>query len=228
MRLRAIIDAHGGKSLAVFGGGARATMPAAAMPSADVRALGSHDLHALSQEKTGDFWLNGHMYGSQMCHTAEDIHHCDLLLVIGANPRLAHGFTNARDRLNGLRKAGQRKLIVIDPRRTETAEAADLHIGLRPGTDAFLMGALLAELQRRKAFDEAFLAEHTIGADEVKAALAQVPVADWVAAADVAPADFERLVQMVITAKAMVVRVELGIQQGLNSTLNSYLRSCCT
>ena len=189
-----------------------------------MRALGSRTIfNALSQEKTGDFWLNGHMYGSQMCHTAEDIHHCDLLLVIGANPRLAHGFTNARDQLNGLRKDGQRKLIVIDPRRTETAEAADLHIGLRPGTDAFLMGALLAELQRRNAFDEAFLAAHTIGADEVKAALARVPVAEWLAAADVAPADFERLVQMVIDAKAMVVRVELGIQQGLNSTLNSYL-----
>ena len=188
-----------------------------------MRALGSRTVfNALSQEKTGDFWLNGHIFGSQMCHTAEDIHHCDLLLVIGANPKLSHGFTNARDQLNGLRKDPQRKLIVIDPRRTETAEAADLHITLRPGTDAFLMGALLAELQRRNAFDEAFLAAHALGADEVKAVLATVPVAEWLAAADVG-ADFEQLLQMVIAARAMVVRVELGIQQGLNSTLNSYL-----
>jgi anaerobic selenocysteine-containing dehydrogenase len=223
-RLRAVVDAHGGKSLAVFGGGGQGNHAGGSYAFGVMRALGSRTIfNALSQEKTGDFWLNGHIYGSQMCHTAEDIHHCDLLLVIGANPRLAHGFTNARDQLNGLRKDGQRKLVVIDPRRTETAEAADLHIGLRPGTDAFLLGALLAELQRRKAFDEGFLAEHTVGADEVKAALAQVPVAEWVAAADADPADFERLVQMVIDAKAMVVRVELGIQQGLNSTLNSYL-----
>ncbi len=223
-RLRGVVDAHGGKSLAIFGGGGQGNHAGGSYAFGVMRALGSRTVfNALSQEKTGDFWLNGHMYGSQMCHTAEDIHHCDLLLVIGANPRLAHGFTNARDQLNGLRKDAQRKLIVIDPRRTETAEAADLHIGLRPGTDAFLMGALLADLQRRNAFDESFLAEHTLGVDEVKAVLAQVPVAEWMAAADVAVADFERLVQMVMDAKAMVVRVELGIQQGLNSTLNSYL-----
>ena len=69
-----------------------------------------------------------------MCHTAEAIHPCDLLLVIGANPKLSHGFTNARDQLNGLRKDAQRKLIVIDPRRTATAAGAELRISPRPGT----------------------------------------------------------------------------------------------
>ncbi len=223
-RLRTVVDAHGGKSLAMFGGGGQGNHAGGSYGIGFLRALGSRTIfNALSQEKTGDFWLNGHIFGSQMCHTAEDIHHCGLLLVIGANPRLAHGFTNARDQLNGVRKDPQRKLIVIDPRRTETAEAADLHIALRPGTDAFLLGALLAELLRRNAFDEHFLAERAVGADEVKAALADVPVAAWLAAADVAPADFDRLVQMVLDARAMVVRVELGVQQGLNSTLNSYL-----
>ena len=173
-RLRAVVDAHGGKSLAIFGGGGQGNHAGGSYGFGLMRALGSRTVfNALSQEKTGDFWLNGHIFGSQMCHTAEDIHHCDLLLVIGANPKLSHGFTNARDQLNGLRKDAQRKLIVIDPRRTETAEAADLHISLRPGTDAFLMGALLAELQRRNAFDEAFLAAHALGADEVKAVLAR-------------------------------------------------------
>ena len=223
-RLRAVVDAHGGKSLAMFGGGGQGNHAGGSYGIGFMRALGSRTVfNALSQEKTGDFWLNGHIYGSQLCHTAEDIHRCDLLLVIGANPRLAHGFTNARDQLNGMRKDPQRKLVVIDPRRTETADAADLHIALRPGTDAFLLGALLAELQRRNAFDDRFLAERATGVDEVKAALAEVPVAAWLAAADVAAADFERLVQMVVDARAMVVRVELGIQQGLNSTLNSYL-----
>jgi len=223
-RLRSVVDAHGGQSLAMFGGGGQGNHAGGSYGIGLMRALGSRTVfNALSQEKTGDFWLNGHLFGSQACHTAEDIHHCDLLLVIGANPRLAHGFTNARDQLNGLRKDPGRKLIVVDPRRTETADLADLHIALRPGSDAFLLGALLAELMRRGAFDERFLAEHATGVDDVKAALSRVPVAEWLAAADVGPAPFERLVQMVADARAMVVRVELGIQQGLNSTLNSYL-----
>jgi anaerobic selenocysteine-containing dehydrogenase len=223
-RLGAVVSRHGGQCVAAVGGGGQGNHAGGSYAFGFLRALGSRTIfNALSQEKTGDFWLNGHLFGSQMCHTGEDIHHCDLLLVLGANPRLAHGFTNARDQLNGLRKDPQRKLIVVDPRRTETAEAADLHIALRPGTDAFLLGALLAELMRRNAFDEAFLAAHAVGVEEVKAALAVVPVAAWLAAADVSAETFAQLVQMVIDAKAMVVRVELGIQQGLNSTLNSYL-----
>ena len=223
-RLGAVVAAHGGKSIAAFGGGGQGNHAGGSYAFGFLRALGSRTIfNALSQEKTGDFWLNGHLFGSQMCHTAEDIHHCDLLLVLGANPRLAHGFTNARDQLNGLRKDPGRKMVVVDPRRTETAEMADLHIALRPGTDAFLLGSLLAELMRRNAFDEAFLTAHAVGVDEVKAALATVPVAEWLAAADVGAAAFAQLVQMVMDAKAMVVRVELGIQQGLNSTLNSYL-----
>src|SRR4051812_4985783 len=44
---------------------------------------------ALSQEKTGDFWVNGKMFGHQTCHTAEGVEECDLLLVIGCNPWMA-------------------------------------------------------------------------------------------------------------------------------------------
>ena len=141
-----------------------------------LRALGSrHVFNALSQEKTGDFWVNGHMFGSQTCHTAEDVHHCDLLFVIGANPWIAHGFPNARDHLNDIRKDPDRKMIVIDPRRTETAELADLHLAVRPGADAFLLGAILARLVRRDAVDHDFIEQHTAGFAEVREALLRFP-----------------------------------------------------
>jgi anaerobic selenocysteine-containing dehydrogenase len=136
---------------------------------------------------------------------------------------VAHGFPNARDHLNQIRKDPQRKLIVVDPRRTETAQQADLHLAVRPGADAFLLGAILATLVRRNAVDHAFLAEHTVGYDEVRTALMRIPVEQWAEAADVPMVDIERCVDMILAAKAMTVRVELGIQQGINSTLNSYL-----
>src|SRR5260370_14911233 len=71
------------------------------------------------------------MFGSQSCHTSEDAHNCYVLLVIGANPWIAHGFPNARDHLNHIRKDPARKLIVVDPRRSETARMADLHLAVR-------------------------------------------------------------------------------------------------
>lgn len=223
-RLRAVVERHGGKSLALYGGGGQGNHAGGAYANALLRALGSrHVFNALSQEKTGDFWINGHLFGSQTCHTAEDVHHCDLLLVIGANPWIAHGFPNARDHLNRIRKDPDRKLIVIDPRRTETAEMADLHLGLRPGTDAFLLAAILALLVHRDGLDHDFLAAHAIGFDAVREALTRVPVERWTEAADVPLDQVERCVDMIMQAKAMTVRVELGIQQGVHSTLNSYL-----
>ncbi len=177
-RVRDLVERHGGKSLALYGGGGQGNHAGGAYATGFLRALGSrHVFNALSQEKTGDFWVNGHMFGSQTCHTAEDVHHCDLLFVIGANPWIAHGFPNARDHLNQIRKDPARKMIVIDPRRSETAEMADLHLAVRPGADAFLLGAILATLVRRDALDHEFLAQHTTGFDEVKAALLRIPVA---------------------------------------------------
>lgn len=223
-KLRGVVDRHGGKSLALYGGGGQGNHAGGAYANAMLRALGSrHVFNALSQEKTGDFWVNGHMFGSQTCHTAEDVHHCDLLFVIGANPWIAHGFPNARDHLNDIRKDPNRRMIVIDPRRSETAERADLHLAVRPGADAFLLGAILARLIQRDAVDHGFIEQHTTGFAEVRDALLRIPVQEWAAAADVPLEQIEQCIDMIVAAKAMVVRVELGIQQGVNSTLNSYL-----
>jgi anaerobic selenocysteine-containing dehydrogenase len=189
-----------------------------------MRAMGSKNyFSALSQEKTGDFWVNGRLFGRQTCHTAEDVERAGLLFVIGANPWLAHGFQRARDALHAIRKDPARKMIVADPRRTETAEMADVHLQLRPGTDAFLLGALLATLVRRELVDRAFVDEHTTGFAEVRDALLQIPVERFVAASGVDPADFEHAVELVAAAPSMTVRVELGLQQSRHSTLNSYL-----
>jgi anaerobic selenocysteine-containing dehydrogenase len=68
-----------------------------------------------------------------------------------------------------------------------------------------------------------FLAARTTGFEDVRAVLLAVPIDAWIAHAGVARADVERAVDLVLAAKSMVVRVELGIQQSRHSTLNSYL-----
>src|SRR5262250_916585 len=207
-KLREVVDKHGGKSIALYGGGGQGNHAGGAYANAMLRGLGSrHVFNALSQEKTGDFWVNGHMFGSQTCHTAEDVHHCDLLFVIGATPWIAHGFPNARDHLTQIRKDPNRRMIVIDPRRTETAEMADLHLAVRPGADAFLLGAILARLVQRDAVDHDFIEQHTAGYAEVKDALLRIPVAQWANAADILLEQIEQCVDMIAAAKAMTVRV---------------------
>src|SRR5262249_28988413 len=128
-----------------------------------------------------------------------------------------------REHLNQIRKDPDRKMIVVDPRRSESAEMADLHLAVRPGADAFLLGAILATLVRLDAVDHEFIARHTVGYEEVREALLKIPVEAWADAADVPLVQIRQCVDMMLAADAMTVRVELGIQQGVNSTLNSYL-----
>src|SRR5262245_43761772 len=223
-RLNRLRGQYGGKAFAFYGGGGQRNHLGGAYGVSLLRAMGSANYYsALSQEKTGDFWVNGFLFGAQNAHTAEDVEHCDLLVVIGCNPWLAHGFRNARNLINEIKSDPRRHLLVIDPRRTEVAEVADLHLQLRPGTDAFLLGAILALILHRGGEDAAFLQVHTVGFDQVREVLLNVPIDEWVRHAGVERADVERAVDLILAARAMTVRVELGIQQGRHSTLNSHL-----
>jgi anaerobic selenocysteine-containing dehydrogenase len=178
---------------------------------------------SLAQEKTGDFWVNERLFGSQICHTSEDIERADLVVLLGANPWMAHGVPNARKDLRALAADPGRHLIVIDPVASESVAHADLHLQLVPGTDAYLLAAILALLDRRGALDRDFLAERTVGWEAVRERLSRVPIDDWIAHAGVARGDVDKAVALIEGARAMSVRAELGIQQGRYSTLNSYL-----
>jgi anaerobic selenocysteine-containing dehydrogenase len=117
----------------------------------------------------------------------------------------------------------KRTLVVIDPRITETAELADYHLRVRPGCDAFLLAALLAILASEDLIDRAFLAAHSVGADEVLAALVEVPIADYCARAGVEERLVREVAQRVGRAASVSILEDLGVQMAPHSTLNSYL-----
>ena len=223
-RLLAAKAEHGGDAFLFYGGGGQGNHLGAIYFLSLYNWLGARKyMNALSQEKTGDFWINGRLFGKQNNHTAEDVEHADLLLVLGCNPWLSHGFQDARKVVNEFKRDATRKMIVVDPRRTEVADVADLHLQLRPGSDAFLLSAILSTILRRGAEASDFIAARTTGFEEVREALLAVPVAEWIAASGVSTDAVERTVDMILAAESMVVRVELGIQQSRHSTLNSYL-----
>lgn len=223
-RLLAIREKHGGAAFASVGGGGQGNHLGGAYSGQIRAAMKSHFSYtALGQEKTGDFWLNGRFFGSQQCHTTEDVEHSDYVLFIGCNPFQAHGIPNARDVLRELKKDPARTMVVVDPRRSETAKQADIHLQLKPGTDAFLMSAMLAIIVREGLHDRDFLAAHCRGFDEVEAFLRSIPVEEYAARADVPLADIERVARGYATAKAGCLRIDLGIQHSLHTTLNGYL-----
>src|SRR4029453_5909921 len=109
---------------------------------------------------------------------------------------MAKGFQEARNEVNEKKKAPGRRMIVIDPRRTEVADVADMHLPLRPGTDAFPLAAILAILLKRGGGGAEFLCRPTVGGEDVRSVLARTPIGAWVARAGVPLADVERAVDM--------------------------------
>lgn len=224
VQLNAIRNQHGGDAFAFVGGGGQGNHLGGAYSRQMLAAMHSRFAYnALGQEKTGDFWLNGRLFGSQQCHTTEDVEHSDYVLFIGCNPFQAHGIPNARDTLKHIKKDPYRTMVVIDPRRSETAKQADIHLQLKPGTDAFLMSAILGIIVQENLHDREFIAKHCTGFAAVEQQLLAIDIADYVKRADVPLALVQQVARGYAGAQAGCVRIDLGIQQTLHTTLNGYL-----
>lgn len=141
-----------------------------------IRSVGSrHRFSASSMDQLPKQLANGLMFGSPLTIAIPDIDNTDLMVLIGANPLASNGSMmtapNFRGRLRGIRKRGGR-VVVIDPKRTRTAEEADLHLPIRPGTDALLLFAILNVLVEEGMVAEGLerlggVAQHLSGLDEV-------------------------------------------------------------
>jgi anaerobic selenocysteine-containing dehydrogenase len=220
-RMRAIRDTHGGETIFYYGGGGQGNHLGGAYSRALLSALGArYRSSALAQEKMGEGWVDGHLYGG---HTRGDFEHAEVAVFVGKNPWQSQSLPRARVTLRELARDPARTLVVIDPVRTETAEMADVHLRVRPGTDAWCLAALLGVIVQEGLVDRAFLAEHTSGADAVLAALERVPVGDYAACCGVEAELLRTTARRIAAAESVSTFEDLGVQQAPNSTLCSYL-----
>ena len=220
-KLAAIRDTHGGEKIFYYGGGGQGNHLPGVYAAATLTALGSvFRSNALAQEKTGEFWVQGKMFGAPV-HPEFD--HCEVAFFLGKNPWQSHGFPRSRNVINTIAKDPARKMIVVDPVRTETADKADIHLPVKPGTDAWLMSALAAIFVQEKWYDPAWVAEHVVDFDEVAAVLSKVPVAEYCATAGIDEARLRETAVVLKDAASVAFMEDLGIQMNRHSTLVSYL-----
>lgn len=213
-RLKYIRDSFGGETIAYYGGGGQGNHLGGAYASALHKALRTPYIYtALAQEKTGDFWVNGKLFGKQSCFAVEGVEEADYVLVLGANPWIAHGFARTRMVLQDLQKNPDRTLVVVDPRVSETAKMANIHLAVRPGMDAFLLSAMIAIILRDGLEDKAFLQQHSHGFAELKATFSDIDVEDYAARSGVPLAQITQVAHGFAKAKTATVRADLGIQQ---------------
>src|SRR5262245_2683119 len=220
-RFAALRDTHGGESIFYYGGGGQGNHLPGAYGRSTRAILGSvHRSSALAQEKTGEFWVAGRMLGA---YTRADFEHCEVALFLGKNPWFSHSIPRARTTLREIAKDPKRCLIVIDPRRSETAEIADLHLQVRPGTDAWLLAAMIGVLVQEERIARAWLAAHADGLDAVLPHFAALPVAGYCEACGVPEATVRAAARRIAEASSVASFEDLGVQMTRHSTLVSYL-----
>jgi len=149
----------------------------------------------------------------------EDLEHADLVLVTGANPAWAHPILFRR-LIDAREKAPGKKLIVIDPRATDTAAAADLHLQIEPGTDTLLLGAMLHVLLWEGLTDGRYIAAHTEGFDAAREAVRELTPASVASICGVKAEDIVTAARWFGNAKAALSLWCQGLNQSTHGSDN--------
>jgi anaerobic selenocysteine-containing dehydrogenase len=163
------------------------------------------------------------LYGHASMFGIPDIDRTETLIIMGGNPMASNGSVwtvpDFRNRARALKARGG-KLVVIDPRRTETAKIADRHVFVKPASDVFLLVALLKAVMARRPHQP--VQDFVTGLDEVAVLLARFDDAACLAASGVAAEDVAWLADRLTSGPAALYG-RLGIATQQHGTLNAWL-----
>jgi len=212
---------HGGERIFYYGGGGQGNHLGGAYGGSLRAALGSKYIgNAISQEKTGLAWVFSRMIGG-LPHP--ELHHAEVAMLVGKNPFMSNGMDQARLFLREFRKDPSRTLIVMDPRRTETVDYADIHLAVKPGRDAWCLAAIIAYQIQNKLLPLQWLAQHSHGHEQVIKHFENISVAEFAEFCGIELALIERTAQVIAQAESFALEEDIGIQMAPHSTLVTYL-----
>jgi sulfite reductase (NADPH) flavoprotein alpha-component len=219
-RLRMILDAHGPDALALYVSG---QMSLEAQYLANKLAKGFIGTNNIESNSRLCMASAGSGYKLSLGSDAppgsyQDFEHADVFFVTGANMADCHPilFLRMMDRV----KAGA-KLIVVDPRRSATAEKADLFLQIKPGADLALLNGLLHLIVKNGHTDRAFIDAHTENWADMAPFLEDYPPRRVAELTGVTEADIRRAAEWIGTAKEWMSCWTMGLNQSIHGTWNT-------
>lgn len=223
-KLKEILNRRGPRALAYMGGGGQGCHVEAGFGRTLLTALGSqYHYSALAQELSGLFWVNGRAYGRQNLHTGADLNRAKNFLVMGWNGYVSSaGVNRARERIEEFSKDPARRLIVVDPLRSETARRANIHLQPRIGTIALFLKSLIAIILQEGWENRGFIAEHCRGFEQVEGWFRNFDAASGLRVCELDPGAV-REVARIYASEPTAMRTDLGLLMDRQSTMNSYL-----
>ncbi|MBP1760851.1 MAG: anaerobic dehydrogenase, typically selenocysteine-containing [Firmicutes bacterium] len=223
-KMLAIKEKHGGKAIAYMGGGALGGQMQVGVGLRLLSLLGSRYYYSsLAQEFSNSYWVDGRVTGKQSLVTMSDVHNADTVVAWGWNGWMSHQEPRTRELILKLKKDPNKKLIVIDPRRSETAERSDIHLPIRPGTDSMLLKAIIRIILDQGWEDQAFIAAHVNGWEEVKPLFEGFDARR--AVIEVCGLDYDTVVEVarLLAQTKSCIHQDLGIYMNRNSSINNYM-----
>ncbi|MGH2749204.1 MAG: molybdopterin oxidoreductase family protein [Actinomycetota bacterium] len=231
--LAPVIERNGRDAVAMYIGNPSVhSLSATVLVPALVKALGTKNFYsAATVDQMPKHVSCGLMFGNPTLIPVPDLDRTHYLLVIGANPWVSNGSLatapDFRGRLEAISRRGG-KVVVVDPRRTETAAGADEHVPIRPGTDALLLLAIAQSLFAEGRVTLGELEPHAAGLDEV-AALVEPFTPDAVAShTGIMPETIRRLARELADAPSAGVYDRVGAHQQEFGTLTSWASDVLT
>ncbi|HPV98471.1 MAG TPA: molybdopterin-dependent oxidoreductase [Spirochaetota bacterium] len=222
-RLGRVVAEHGPRSFAYMGGSTQGGHFEAAFGLGVLRGLGSRYYYSSSgQEFSGQWWVQGRVFGKQYNITGPDEHATEMLVAWGWNGMQSHQMPRAPLELKAISEDPKRLLVVIDPRESETAAIANMHLPLRPGTDALLMKAMIAIILNEKKENRDYIERHVEGWERVRLWFDGFDVEGALSVCGLEPEKVRGLCELMATRR-WSVHPDLGVFMGRTSTLSSYL-----
>ncbi|MDP6942858.1 MAG: molybdopterin-dependent oxidoreductase [Myxococcota bacterium] len=227
-RLAGVQEQHGRDAVAVYAGNPVAHNYASLlMGLVFARALGSRSrFSATSVDQLPHMFAALEMFGHQFLLPIPDVDRTHLMIVVGGNPAVSNGSLMTAGgivrRLKALRARGGR-LVVCDPRRTETAQMADTHHFVRPGTDALVFLGMLHVLFAEDLVDDGAWRQWTHGLETLREVAARFPPARVAQTTGLSEEDIAGMARELATAESACLYGRLGVSTQRYGGLSAWL-----
>lgn len=228
-RLGEIVDRYGPNSVAVYTGcgGHRTSAGGPWFVQRWLNALGSNRMYTSYTIDSPSLTIAGNrLFGAPVPVNLLDVDRADCVMFVGTNPIASHQLNMAQSspsaRLNAGRKRGM-KMIVVDPRRSDVARNADIHLQVKPGEDATLLAAMIKVILDRNLQDHDYVEQYVSGVAELHEAVGPFDLDYASRRTGVARTSIEAAAEMFATAGSGAATSGTGLHMAAHQNLATQL-----
>lgn len=222
-KARKILDEHGPRSMSVLGCALGSAQGPCATAKPFLKAAGSQYLfNPIGIEFMGNWWSHGKILGDQMRFLEPDDKDSEVLIFWGSNSYVTHQIADARKLIREYSESPDKQVIVVDPRLSETARMADMHIMPAFGSDSLFLRALIALILKKGWQKQAYIDKYVSDWDKARGWFENVDIDESLRVCGIPRQQAEDFAR-ILTTRKWGMHQDLGLFFGRHNTLNSYL-----